>query len=858
MATRSLGRLTLDLVARTGGFEKPLEKAVRNSERRMRQIERNGRAAAAGIATVATAAAAAGAGVLAYSHHAAQSARETQRQAQIANTTAKEMQALGYASESVGVQQDKLADIYKDVNDRVGDFLNTGGGEMKDFFEKIAPQVGVTAEQFRNLSGPEALQLYYDSLQKANLSQSEMTFYLEAVADETSALVPLLRDGGKGFSEMAEEAEGLGIVLSDVQIETLNDMGHDLDRVMGIMSGAAQVAVAELAPGLSAVTDGAIDLAVAFRDGEYSEQLEVLSTAASVATGAASAYVAYRTAVAAATIAQWAFNAAANANPIAALITVLGAAGGALFAYREELGLVEDKAGDVRDQIDDLTGSVEGLTAAQLENKKVPLVAMLVDAQIEAKKTQAALDQVSQKIRQSGQLDEHGGALPVATPEDFANGRQLNNELEEQQALIGAAKDELGTLDQMIAEMGERSGQGAGSGSGGGSGTGKETDAIQKQIEALELQAATLGMTEEEQQLYKLAADGATEAQLAQAQAAQEAISSYEDQQQALDDYKQMVESLRTPEEQLNDQLQRRLDLLGQAEVSPEERQKLLPRIVDEGFSEAPEFEGLDATIGGPSSELDKIEEAEERLQEWYDTQLEQLATYREERAELEETWNEQERALKQQHEDELARIESARQYAQLAAAESVFGDLSELTEMFVGEQSGAYRALFATQKAFSVASVLLSSADAIGKAWASAPFPANLPAVAIATAETGALSAMVEGISLAGMAHDGIDRVPQEGTWLLDKGERVLTAEQADRHDKVDRAIASIAEGQRSAGQGALPSEGQLPPIYVDARQSSDPAAMEQAAKRGAEEGYRKVFEDVASNGAIRRALGA
>lgn len=855
MATRSLGQLTLDLVARIGGFEKPLEQAARTSQRRMRQIERDGRAAAAGIATVATAAAAAGAGVLAYSHHAAQSARETQRQAQVANTTVETMQALGYASETVGVQQDKLADIFKDTTDRVGQFLDEGAGEMARFFEHIAPQVGVTAEQFRNLSGPQALQLYYDSLQRANISQSEMTAYMERISDEATALIPLLHDGGKGFRELADEANTLDIVLSEADLQTLDDMGHDLDRVMGIMSGAAQVAVAELAPGLSAVTDEAIDLATALRDGDYSTQVEILSTAASVATGAASAYAAYRSAVAAATIAQWAFNAAVNANALVALITVSGAAVGAIYAYREELGLTDPVARAADEAMDRLSGSIEDTNKAALDSDYEALTLELQSIGLEAERAAAQLDDL--EARQSFYSDSHLGV--AASAEGAA---------EDQRALLAALKQREREIEAAIEKNRRRREQlGSGDsdddnvdpgGGGGGSTTSDETDAIQRQIEALELQAATLGMTEEEQQLYKLAADGATGAQLAQARAAQEAISSYEDQQQALDDYRQMVESLRTPEEQLNDQLQRRLDLLEQAEVSPEERQKLLPRIIDEGFSEAPEFEGLDATIGGPSSELDKIEEAEERLQEWYDTQLEQLATYREERADLEETWNAQERALKQAHEDELARIESARQYAQLAAAESVFGDLSELTEMFVGEQSGAYRALFATQKAFSVASVLLSSADAIGKAWASAPFPANLPAVAIATAETGALSAMVEGISLAGMAHDGIDRVPQEGTWLLDKGERVLTAEQADRSDKVDRAIASIAEGQRSAGQGALPGEGELPPIYVDARQSSDPVAMEQAARRGAEEGYRKVFEDVATNGAIRRALGA
>ena len=34
---------------------------------------------------------------------------------------------------------------------------------------------------------------------------------------------------------------------------------------------------------------------------------------------------------------------------------------------------------------------------------------------------------------------------------------------------------------------------------------------------------------------------------------------------------------------------------------------------------------------------------------------------------------------------------------------------------------------------------------------------------------------ATISSVSLQGMAHDGIDNVPKEGTWLLDKGERVV-----------------------------------------------------------------------------------
>lgn len=36
-----------------------------------------------------------------------------------------------------------------------------------------------------------------------------------------------------------------------------------------------------------------------------------------------------------------------------------------------------------------------------------------------------------------------------------------------------------------------------------------------------------------------------------------------------------------------------------------------------------------------------------------------------------------------------------------------------------------------------------------------------------------------ISSVSLQGMAHDGIDNIPREGTWLLDGGERVLNPQQ-------------------------------------------------------------------------------
>jgi hypothetical protein len=137
------------------------------------------------------------------------------RLSQVANASTTEFQKFAQAARTVGVEQDKVADILKDVNDRVGDFLATGGGPMKDFFENVAPLVGVTADQFRNLSGPQALQLYVDTLQKAGASQQDFTFYLEAMASDTTALLPLLKDQGRVMNQLGTEAERTGRIINE-------------------------------------------------------------------------------------------------------------------------------------------------------------------------------------------------------------------------------------------------------------------------------------------------------------------------------------------------------------------------------------------------------------------------------------------------------------------------------------------------------------------------------------------------------------------------------------------------------------------------------------------------------------------
>ena len=123
------------------------------------------------------------------------------------------------------------------------------------------------------------------------------------------------------------------------------------------------------------------------------------------------------------------------------------------------------------------------------------------------------------------------------------------------------------------------------------------------------------------------------------------------------------------------------------------------------------------------------------------------------------------------------------------------YGMLGNISSALFGEQSKATRAVFAIQKANTLATILLNGKKAISEAWASAPFPQNMGAVATTTLKTASLAVSASGIT--GQAHAGLDYVPKEGTYLLDEGERVVKPYDNQRLTK----FLNKAEGSGSVG---------------------------------------------------------
>lgn len=111
---------------------------------------------------------------------------------------------------------------------------------------------------------------------------------------------------------------------------------------------------------------------------------------------------------------------------------------------------------------------------------------------------------------------------------------------------------------------------------------------------------------------------------------------------------------------------------------------------------------------------------------------------------------------------------------------------------------------------------------------WAMAP-----GAMAAALAATQPMAAAIAGLTAAGMAHEGINRIPETGTWLLEKGERVLTQDTSAKLDATLDYIRSNMNGNNSpttsggAGASYHLHNNYNGPVFLNRAQMRDASRM-------------------------------
>lgn len=127
-----------------------------------------------------------------------------------------------------------------------------------------------------------------------------------------------------------------------------------------------------------------------------------------------------------------------------------------------------------------------------------------------------------------------------------------------------------------------------------------------------------------------------------------------------------------------------------------------------------------------------------------------------------------------------------------------IIGALVKMAAQWVVYQ-GVQLALNATSQAAAVTQAAIAG-PAIAAAYAPAAAATSIATFGAAPAAglSSLAAAVPAAIGLFGMAHDGIDSIPETGTWLLQKGERVTTASTSA---KLDKTLEDVSKGTNNRG---------------------------------------------------------
>lgn len=161
----------------------------------------------------------------------AQQYKELKIYADIAGITVREMQLMEGATRTVGVSTEKFGDIIKDVQDKIGDFVATGGGEFKNVMEVLGDRIPYTAKELQNMAGPDALEAVAHAMQAANVPMDQQIFLMESIANDASKLLPLYANMSAELEHQKLQTELLTRVMDEDLLQTYLDLSKQTTRL---------------------------------------------------------------------------------------------------------------------------------------------------------------------------------------------------------------------------------------------------------------------------------------------------------------------------------------------------------------------------------------------------------------------------------------------------------------------------------------------------------------------------------------------------------------------------------------------------------------------------------------------------
>lgn len=797
MAGKSLGTLTIDLIAKVGGFVQGMDKAERASQKWRDQVKKDAKEISTSIIAIGAAAATAAVGIgaagLAIVKNTAQQVTEADRWAKSLKMSTQDLLSWQYAAEQAGLTGDNIADIFKDINDKVGDAVLNKSGEAAQALDTL----GLSAQKLAQQSPDKQLLAISSALQKIP-TQAGKTNILESLGNDLSKMLPLFDNNNEKLKQFLQLSKDFGVAPPQEDIDNLvkvNQFFQDIETSarglkMEIASGLAKVDLSPLQDGLDSIHDVFTDPAILQGLSDLVGEAISLAGVVGRIAGGLGAIASYTRSRIGAVSGNYD---SADENDIEQRIEFLNKRGNQSKEQKDELDFLSKR-------LQFLRAIKSSLTPEEVEKGANGLTSLLSDMGIQPPKGD------DYKL---GKGESNQKVTTKSNPTDNTFKSRLLD-LQKQAALIET--------------------------------TGKKT------AEVTELEKVNFDITSGN--LQKLS----------------------EAQKNQLRDAAKFLDS-KKEELRLNQESAKVAEY-----VSGLERQnKLIKQGYDSEFigrysgdrerSRMQERNSIQQEYERSREDLLKQYQSGDISKSLYDAETEALQDALNKRLEIQNDY------YKQQ--DELQNDYSAGLISGFAAQATAAMDLystmqqvgaqtfSSMTDMIITwAETGKLNAqdfaatfiqsVGAAMLQYAAAQVAMAALNAFTQ-WIGVPYvgPAVAPAQAIAAAAAAGVFMTAIGSALHGQAHDGIDSVPETGTWLLQKGERVTTAKTSA---KLDATLDRVAN--QSTGGGAIYSPNINIPINGNPSDATV-ALVRKAAAEGAERGYRKAVNSVTTGqGDLHRAL--
>lgn len=247
MASKSLGTLTLDLVARIGGYTAGLDKAEKEAQKRAKAIENAFDTAATGVGIAFGAIAAAGVAAFAAISSGIESAAKYQDLAEEIGSGAEEIASFAVAAATAGVEIESIAGAsIKLTKSLVGvdDESKAAGAALE--------AIGLNIKEFKSLDPASQ----YEAVGKA------LAGYADG-AGKTAVAVSLFGKSGaeqlKVFKAL-EEQGGRQVILTAEQIRQADEFADRNAKARAEVLLHAQALATQFVPALVAVQNAATDV----------------------------------------------------------------------------------------------------------------------------------------------------------------------------------------------------------------------------------------------------------------------------------------------------------------------------------------------------------------------------------------------------------------------------------------------------------------------------------------------------------------------------------------------------------------------------------------------------------------------